>query len=192
MPHPSIEQLVDQLDHLLHQHPEGLGEHAIIKILSANEKSALANAKIDTSISLFQTHFILFHGLYLLRDQLWSTQSSHLEISALNIQLQPYQNGQAELARYDRLRQFYLNLDNLEQTSEQDVDTLLNSFWEYYINPQERKQALIELGLRDPVDHDTIKLTYRKLVMEHHPDRGGDKKKLQIINSAMKTLSQKS
>ena len=191
MPHPSVEHLVAQLEHLLLQHPEGLGEHAIIKILSRDENSTLANAKIDTSISLFQTHFILFHGLYLLRDKLWNDQTSHLEITALNIQLHPYREGQAELAKYDLLRQFYLNLDNIEHTNEQDVEQLLNSFWEYYINPHERRQALTELGLSDPVDHDTIKLTYRKLVMEHHPDRGGDTGKLQLLNAAMDILSQK-
>ena len=189
MPHPSIAHLVDQLERLLRQHPEGLGEHAIIKILSKDENSTLANAKIDTSISLFQTHFILFHGLYVLRDKLWNDQTNHLEITALIIQLHPYRDGQAELAKYDLLRQFYLNLDNLEHTKEQDVEQLLNSFWECYINPRERRQALTELGLNDPVDHDTIKLTYRRLVMEHHPDRGGDKERLQAINKAMAILS---
>lgn len=188
MPHPSVAHLVDQLERLLRQHPQGLGEHAIIKILSKDENSTLANAKIDTSISLFQTHFILFHGIYVLRDKLWDDQTNHLEITALIIKLHPYREGQAELAKYDLLRQFYLNLDNLEHTKEQDVDQLLNSFWECYINPRERRQALTELGLTDPVEHDTIKLTYRKLVMEHHPDRGGDKERLQAINTAMATL----
>ncbi|MCW9023393.1 MAG: DnaJ domain-containing protein [Gammaproteobacteria bacterium] len=189
MPHPSIEQLVSQLEQLLPEYPTGLSEYELIRTLSQDQHSALANAKINTSLSLFQTHFILFHTLYLLRDQLWQQEQGHLEITALKIQLHPYIKSSNDLNTPDKLREFYLDLDNLEKTETQDVDDLLKTFWEYYLNPAERRSALADLGLEDPVDFNTIKQQYRKLAMEHHPDRGGDTEKLQSINAAMEWLS---
>lgn len=189
MSSPSIEKLVLQLEQRLLQYPDGISEHTLIRELSKDSHSVLANAKIDTSLSLFQTHFILFHALYLLRDKLWQQEKMHLQISALKIQFQAYVPSSSGLGEIDKLRDFYLNLDNLEKTETQDVDDLLQSFWEYYINPSERHSALSELGLTDPVDFDTIKKRYRKLAMEHHPDRGGDHEKLQAINAAMAFLN---
>jgi len=45
------------------------------------------------------------------------------------------------------------------------------------------------LGVPRDADHDTIKKAYRKLAMEHHPDRGGDVSKFQEITNAYETLS---
>ncbi len=45
------------------------------------------------------------------------------------------------------------------------------------------------LGVPRDADHDTIKKAYRKLAMEHHPDKGGDISKFQEITAAYETLS---
>jgi curved DNA-binding protein len=45
------------------------------------------------------------------------------------------------------------------------------------------------LGVPRDADHDTIKKAYRKLAMEHHPDKGGDVNKFQEISTAYETLS---
>lgn len=42
------------------------------------------------------------------------------------------------------------------------------------------------LGLKQTATKDEIKSTYRKLSMEHHPDRGGDAKKFSEISTAYK------
>ena len=65
---------------------------------------------------------------------------------------------------------------------------MLASFWNKINRYDNRDAALAELGLKDPVDDKTIKQEYRKLVMQHHPDRGGDKDKLQKINDALTSL----
>ena len=44
------------------------------------------------------------------------------------------------------------------------------------------------LGISSDSDADTIKKTYRKLSLEHHPDRGGDGEKFKEINEAYDTL----
>ena len=83
---------------------------------------------------------------------------------------------------------YYLDLTNLEKTDAREVDQLLTKFWQRFIAMDERQQALEKLGLSDPIEYSRIKSRYRRLVMEHHPDRGGDHESLQLVNEAMRTL----
>jgi len=53
----------------------------------------------------------------------------------------------------------------------------------------EKAAALALFELEDgPVDYALIKLRYRQLVSQHHPDRGGSTARLQSINKAMEIL----
>lgn len=45
------------------------------------------------------------------------------------------------------------------------------------------------LGVPRDADHDTIKKAFRKLAMQHHPDKGGDPAEFQKISEAYETLS---
>ena len=45
------------------------------------------------------------------------------------------------------------------------------------------------LGVPRDADQDTIKKAYRKLAMQHHPDKGGDPDQFQRISEAYETLS---
>jgi DnaJ-class molecular chaperone len=45
------------------------------------------------------------------------------------------------------------------------------------------------LGVPRDADHDTIKKAYRKLAMQHHPDKGGDPTQFQKISEAYDILS---
>lgn len=45
------------------------------------------------------------------------------------------------------------------------------------------------LGVPRNADQDTIKKAYRKLAMQHHPDKGGDPSQFQKISEAYETLS---
>ena len=44
------------------------------------------------------------------------------------------------------------------------------------------------LGVNENATSDEIKKTYRKLAMEHHPDKGGDEEKFKKISEAYDTL----
>jgi hypothetical protein len=180
-----------QLHELLRAAPAGLGEYQLIQQLKARQCVYIPNLPLTDKLVLFRTHFLLFNALYRLRDQLWASQSGYLQISALNIQLLPYQPGSAELSEHDPLRDYYLDLSQLNDTDEQDVAKLLLSFWTR-MHGSEEKQAALELfeldGSAQALNLATIKHRYRQLVSQHHPDRGGSTERLQSINKAMEIL----
>ncbi|MDP2748931.1 DNA-J related domain-containing protein [Pseudomonas sp.] len=183
--------LPEQLHQLLRAAPEGLGEYQLIQLLKARQCVHIPNLPLTDKLVLFRTHFLLFNALYRLRERLWATQSGYLQISALNIQLLPYQPGSAELSEHDPLRDYYLDLSQLDDTDEQDVAKLLLSFWTR-MHGSEEKQAALELfeleGNEQTLNLATIKHRYRQLVSLHHPDRGGNTARLQSINKAMEIL----
>ncbi len=179
-----------KLQRVLRAHPAGISEFGLIKWLEADGQAGFDKDCLRTNLSLFQTHFLLFHSLYLLRDELSARGDARLDISALCIQLIPLTHtSPSAIDRHDPLRAYYLDLDNLENTRDHEVDALLNTFWEHFIGDDERRQALSVLELQDPVDWPIIKARHRRLAMQHHPDRGGDKARLQAINAAMDRLT---
>ena len=183
--------LQTQLHHLLAAAPAGLGEYQLIQQLQACQRQYLPDLPLSDPLVLFRTHFMLFNALYRLRDHLWATQSGSLQISALHIQLLPYQPGSHELAEHDPLRDYYLDLSQLEQTRAQDVTRLLQSFWTRLHSADDKQAALELFELSEnstPPDLSAIKHRYRQLVSQHHPDRGGSTERLQSINKAMEVL----
>lgn len=180
----------DKLLQVLSAHPAGISEFELIKWLEAEGQAGFDKDCLRGSLSLFQTHFLLFHTLYRLRDELCEQGKARLDINALCIRLAPLRQDDASaIDHHDPLRDYYLDLDNLQKTRDQDVDDLLSHFWERFIGNDERRQALKVLELQDPVDWPTIKTQHRRLAMQHHPDRGGDEARLQAINAAMDRLA---
>ncbi len=172
----------------LQAHPDGIAEYALIRALKDRGFLEFLPPPPAEPHELFRAHFLLFHALYRLRDRLAANRRGLLRISALCIRIMPWAAGDDALAVPDPLRAYYLDWNNLDGTSETDVAELLASFWKKLGGIDNREQALAELGLADPVDDATIKRTWRKLAMEHHPDRGGDKERLQAINAAVDCL----
>jgi hypothetical protein len=179
-------------------HPAGLSEFELIQKLEAEGQPGFETDCLKGNLSLFQTHFFLFHSLYHLSEQLSKQlvpgkdleNNYRLEISPLCIQLIPQKNNPgASITAHDPLRDYYLNFDNLKDVKETEVSQLFTRFWERFISNDERRDALEELELQDPVDWPTIKKQHRRLAMQHHPDRGGDEERLQAINAAMDALA---
>lgn len=145
-------------------------------------------AQLDT-LALFQRHFLLYHSLYRLQQDLWQNQSGHLRISALAIGLSPYVSMHTgQLAEPDPLRTYYLDLEQLDNMLASELNDMLGAFWEHLAQRDHRAEALRILGLTDPVDNHAIKQRYRQLAMSQHPDRGGDTASLQLLNAAMADL----
>lgn len=183
-----MQSFFTDIENIVRSYPAGLGEFELIKRLRASHDDVPLLATSNNKLTLFRCHFLLFHSLYLLQTRLWQQEAGHLEISPLCIKLVPYQPGASDLCQPDPLRDYYLDPQNLETTSEEDVKSMLNAFWNRYRHPNGRRQALRALGLDDPVDDSEIKRRYRKLAMQHHPDRGGDTLALQTINAAIRIL----
>ncbi len=165
-----------------------LSEYQLIEILKALGLFPFLDSKPAKPHQLFCAHFLLFHVLYQLRDKLWREQQGCLKISPLAIEVVPYQPGDAQLTHHDVLREYYLNLENLRETSEEEVDEMLAGFWRKMAGFEKREEALAVLGLSDPVSDEAIRRRYKALVMEHHPDRGGEHDSLVEINEAMAAL----
>ncbi len=174
---------------VLQLHPEGLREYDLLQHLRSDERVDLDGSRLDDSHDLFRTHFLLFHHLHRLRDQLRANGRGDIEIHTLSIRLHPLMENRAQaLARPDPLRTYYLDLNNLEGTTREDVVKLLTAFWSRFGRYDRRHEALAILEMPDDADIDSIRKQYRRLAMRHHPDRGGDAGRLQAINAAMAIL----
>jgi DnaJ-domain-containing protein 1 len=187
---PTNAELAEQLLALLQAADAGLSEYQLIQQLKQQQSAHLANLADDPQLALFQTHFLIFNALYRLREQLWQEQSAHLQIGPLCCQLLPYQAGNHALAEHDPLRDYYMNLQHLQDTDADAVEQLLESFWRRLHSGDEQRAALELFELTSPpaLDLTRIKHRYRQLVSQHHPDRGGSTSRLQSINQAFEIL----
>lgn len=175
---------------ILKKYPQGISEFEIIK-----ELKELGYPEFDAGVSggekkLFESHFVLFHVLYSLRNVLSKQGGGYLSISCLHIRLFPHYSKEMEALGYsDNLAEYYLDWSNLYKTTSKELRSMLDGFWKKYLVNSQKQQALAVLGLSEPVDAPKVKKQYKKLAFECHPDRGGDTAKFQIINEAMETLS---
>ena len=187
IPLEELENLI--LDHLGTQ-ASGISEYDLIQYLRNQGLFKLNPDELLSSDSLimFQIHFIVFHALYRLRDLVRKLESSDLDLNPVCIRLLSYTRGDAALAEYDSLYDYYIDIENLNKTNSEDVDEMLQRFWLRLDNSERRAEALKELELEDPVSNDIIRKQYRRLAMKHHPDRGGEMEKLQRINTAVSIL----
>jgi len=168
---------------------EEKNEYELLKRLQQDERlGPLFSTAAGDSLALYRAHFLLFHTLYQLADELAQSQRALLEISPLVIRWCDYRARQQHLTQPDAVRGYYLDWQNYEKIDAQEVDELIASFWIGMHRLDNRDDALAALGLTDPVDDETIRKAYQRLAMQHHPDRGGDDKKIQAINAAVRLL----
>ena len=78
-------QCADLLREILALHPEGLSEYELLSQLRGDSRSGFAPGRSEDPQDLFRTHFLLFHLLYRLRDELRREQTGDLEIHTLKI-----------------------------------------------------------------------------------------------------------
>jgi len=183
-----LERLGDCVYVLLQMQDGPLREYELLRLLDDAPREFGLPEKRDGTHALFRAHFVLFHALYRLRDELWATRSGHLAIDPLAIRLHPYREGDDALAIPDPLRAYYLDLDQLETTGPGDVEALLTDFYARMLRDDRRAAALAEFELEDPVDEAAIRHRYRELASRHHPDRGGSTARFQAINRALRVL----
>lgn len=184
-----IPYLSRKIEAILSKQPQGLSEYELISLLQKDTEHAISEVNLQDSLALFQIHFLLFHCLYVLRDKALEEETSCLQISPLKIILLPYTKSMTEeLTENDELRDYYLDLSHLENADTESVDDLLSSFWHRFISAADRVDALAVMSLGEGVNFEQIKTRYKKLAMDHHPDRGGCARTFASIHQAMDVL----
>jgi hypothetical protein len=207
------------LESLLLSHPTGVSEYDLLKCLqgaykqrsqqvgegiNASPRDLFSSLNLNDLLSLFQTHFVLFNGLYRLR-QIWRKEHiGDIGIHTLNILPLPYneQTTGSGLTNSDPLAEYYLDWNNLIGTSEAKVDSLLSSFWQQFYAVEtdlganakvnqtklEESYTLLEVEFNAPLKD--VKRQYLRLIHQYHPDKGGDTEAAQSLQAAYAYICQ--
>lgn len=185
LPPEWVRQIYDILQH----HPDGLREIDLIDALSELAPDTISRADLIHPLSRFRVHFMLFHALYGLRDQLMEEAHAVLEITPLSIRLTPWQTTNTQdVDQHDPLAHYYRNWNNLSQSDLSDVMGMLGGFWQHMAAPTNIQSALAALSLDTDANWAEMKHAYRQLCMTHHPDRGGNTGDYQKIQAAYDVL----
>ena len=182
---------------------QSISEYELMKYLSEEGFSEFT-PDLDP-LALFRAHFLLFHLLYRLQDRWLSENRGLLSIHTTDIHFH-----EIDLADYstdispqalqedDSIKSYYLDYSEFLNTQEDDVLDLLDDFWRkmagapiHLIEEDAKLQAQKILGLEgQTVSLQTIKLQFRSLCQQHHPDKGGDPQVFNQIYDAKEILVQ--
>ena len=169
-------------------------EHEILSKLKADQISPFDQLNLQDSKDLFCAHFLTMHALYQLQNEYLGKQQYCLDIHSIEIKRRPYFSDKTRndsippLTPHDPLKEYYLDISHYFETSEHEVNELLNSFWKKYLAQDDKQQALNTLGLAESSNYAIIKKQYRLLAQKHHPDKGGCGKHFAKINAAKSIL----
>lgn len=188
-----IQHLLVATEHILRQNPAGINELSLIKTLQRAPWELIGTVNFAEPDKLYPVHFLLFHVLYRLRDQLASGGET-LTISPLVIRLRQSDvvGGTGLPDQADELRKFYLDLSKYE-LPEESINRMMDDFWAgrsgYQPELPEARDAAATLGFDDiPTEFDEVKQRFRRAVMRAHPDRGGETEAIQHLNQAFTVL----
>lgn len=180
--------LVSLISEYLDAHPAGVMEHDLLRHLDKQEAFKDLDSSESSTLVLFRKHFLIFHVLHSLNNDLVSTKQGAISISPLSIKKLDHVEADTQVGEFDPLSRYYLDMSHLESATSENINSLLDVFWEKYLRNEKRGDALKVLGLDDPVSDKEIVKRYRKLASTHHPDKGGDNEKIQSINEAYAVL----
>ncbi|GAC30757.1 DNA-J related domain-containing protein [Brumicola pallidula] len=180
------------------QFTAGISEFELITLLKQPPYSLFDEDALRDPLTLFQTHFVLFHSLYHLRNEWREQKVGELDIRATQIKLAPILSFDAGLQASDPLADYYLDWTNLSATDQAGVNDLLNSFWQkmagvdgnHYFSQEAVNEAILTLQITsiECLSLAQLKQQYRKLQHAKHPDKGGSVEDSQQVLQAYTTL----
>ncbi|WP_323750651.1 DNA-J related domain-containing protein [Marinobacter sp.] len=193
--------LAQQVEHLLlaveHElrlaGPLGLSELALIKALQSDRWKLIGPVNFARPEQLYPVHFLLFHTLYRLSDELLPDgESIHLSPLRINLFTMDSSARGSQPGPKDALRDFYLDLEQY-YLSNIEIGDMMDRFWagtmQQKPNSESTASAAELLGFESiPPAFATVKHRFRKLVMKVHPDRGGSTEEVQHLNEAFAIL----
>lgn len=188
-----VQLLSIAIEKVLRENPLGITELNLIKALQGPPWELIGHVNYAEPDKLYPVHFLIFHVLYRLRDQLAESAES-LSISPLLIQLstQDVISSTRTLSEVDRLMAFYLDLSKY-QLPESSIFQMMDDFWSGRFGRQPARREVNDaadvLGFgRLPSSFDDVKYRFRRAVMQAHPDRGGETEAIQNLNQAFSVL----
>ncbi len=186
----AVAELQVAVEPLLYENPQGLTELTLMDALADAGHPLFQRSERREPAALYYAHFLLFHALYRLRPAL-AEAGLELRIHCLEIRLlhgAEASTAEGALREHDPLAAFYLDPGNLEGMDNDAVERLIADGLQRALAPGRQEEALATLGLEPGANRSTIRRRYRRLAMQHHPDRGGDTATLQRINDAYQQL----
>ncbi|MBT1451262.1 J domain-containing protein [Glaciecola sp. XM2] len=180
------------------QFADGISEYDLISVLQKPPYALFDEDALRDSITLFETHFVLFNALYQLRVQ-WRTEGiGELIIGPTNIYLSDIAIAARGIELDDPLARYYLDWANLHDTTPEDVENLLDSFWQKMgathslnsFSQQDIQDALNCLAFESLEGLTLLKLKqqYRRLQHLNHPDKGGCTEQSKALTHAYSQL----
>jgi hypothetical protein len=94
------------------QFTAGISEFELITALKQPPYSLFDEDALRDPLTLFQTHFVLFHSLYHLRNEWREQKVGELDIRATQIKLDSILSFDADLQVADPLADYYLDWTN--------------------------------------------------------------------------------
>lgn len=184
------------LQHILLAHESGISEYELFQCLQSPPYELFSKNALQQPLSLFQSHFIVFNALYQLQGIWLRDRTGILQINCSCIRRDPWKAGQNGIANQDKLRAYYLDWTNLNATDESQVEALLDSFWAGFSglpnhtpdHTMPLQQALDILNLNMPFSLQQLKQQYRKMLHQHHPDKGGNSSHTVALHDAYERL----
>lgn len=185
------------LTQILERFPFGLSEYALLSELARLGVPGF-EGRAENSSELFRRHFLLFNGLYRLRQKFRTECDRDLEIHCLGIRFlpgppRPIERAQAGLPmRLDALELYYLDESELERCGPDEIEAMLDAFWQRFAAEESREDAIATLDLSANASEPAIERRYRELALRHHPDRGGCPDAFHRVHAAVSTLRARS
>nr|WP_269468596.1 DNA-J related domain-containing protein [Alteromonas sp. ASW11-130] len=187
--------MLETLQHFHGIFKEGVSEYKLIQALQAEPFKLFDERALNNSLALFQTHFVLFNALYQLQQRWRQDETGMLNIHVTNIVLKPYVQNQEGIAKHDSVAAYYLDWNNFSQTSETDVDEMLDSFWQQMAGTHcvdetdiSRAKKVLEIPTEKIITKPFLKQRVKRMQHRFHPDKGGDVERSKEIMSAFQLL----
>ena len=183
--------LVIPILEILRQANQALGEYDIIQQLEQQGVQFPVAQHDSYQMTMFKKHFMTMNALYQLQQDLYE-DGYFLCITVLEISLHLINETTDTTSLADageaRVRDYYLDWSQFDNTSQQDVENLLTSFWKRYFAVDKQMAALEVLGLEESCSWQEVQMRYRQLAHKHHPDKGGDHGRFIEVREAFEVL----
>ena len=160
----------------------GISEYELICALKSPPYSIFDEDALCDSLMMFQTHFVLFHCLYQLRNRWREQKIGELVIGLTTITLNPTLESSINIETEDSLANYYLDWSNLGCSNKNYIEALLDSFWQKMAGSElnanmslselKRVCIVIEIESIEYITFLVLKHQYRTLQHKNHPDKG--------------------